>query len=236
MFSLSPNSGEAGTLEALSSQADQLTSATIYKKHTCVIDTEALTAEARQPPLPLTPTASEARLRGTRAREERLWVGSSARGCSGFQRLPRRQSWRPCCSCSSGPNPARKRPEGVSCLGTRGLVSRTLSPHGASLHERVRGPCLHAWPVGVKVTQRWQHLLCHDTRQSSREPCCLARMSPACTAAWGLLSRVQGGPVPGHPPTVARLVTAVSPGGTWVWARSPDSSQSLRMSGVTPFG
>lgn len=43
--------------------------------------------------------------------------------------------------------------------------------------------------------------------QGTAEPCCLAHMSPACTAAWGLLSRVQGGPVPGHPPTVACLVT-----------------------------
>ena len=117
VFSLSLNSGGAGTLEGLSSQANQLTSATIYKKHTCVIDTDALMAEACQPPLPLTPTASEARLRGTRAREEHLWEGSSARGCSGFQRRPWQQSWRSCCSCSSGPNPAQKCPEGMSLLG-----------------------------------------------------------------------------------------------------------------------
>lgn len=35
VFSLSPNSGGAGTLERLSSRASQLTSAMIYMKHTC---------------------------------------------------------------------------------------------------------------------------------------------------------------------------------------------------------
>lgn len=52
-----------------------------------VIDMDALTAEAGQPPLPLAPTAGEARPRGMCALEERLWVGSSTLRCSVFQRL-----------------------------------------------------------------------------------------------------------------------------------------------------
>lgn len=100
---LSPNFGGAGTLEGLSSRATQLTSAMIYMKYICVIDTDALTTEARQPPLPITPTASEAHPRGTRALEERLWVDSSTLGCSVFQRLPWQQGWRSWGTCSSGP-------------------------------------------------------------------------------------------------------------------------------------
>ena len=103
VFSLSPNFGGAGTLEGLSSQATQLTSAMIYVKYICVIDTDALMAEACQPPLPLTPTASEAHPRGTRVLEEQLWVDSSTLGCSVFQRLPWQRGWRSWDTCSSGP-------------------------------------------------------------------------------------------------------------------------------------
>lgn len=104
-------------------------------------------------------------------------------------------------------------------------MSRPLSAH----LDRVRQDCptLTEYP------------LCTDTRQSCYEPShrakthCLSSISPACIVAWGLLPCVQESPVTSYH-TAACLVTALFPGGVWVWAWHPDSSQPFGGWSITP--